>query len=104
MEYLIIELCILLIAIFFHKFYKLKLFENIWQGIFMFGCVLIFGGIWDNYAVYRGHWFYPGEGTLGVFVGYIPLEDYLFIIVVTYIILVGFAYARKFIKNKKIKK
>lgn len=100
MMYLIIELFVLAVAIFFHKFHKLKIFENIWQGVFVFGCALVFGGIWDNYAVYKNHWFYPGEGILGPFLGYIPLEDYFFIIVVTYIILVGYAFSKKKIKIK----
>ncbi len=69
--------------------------------IVMYASVLVIGGIWDNYAVWRGHWFYPGVGTLNLFFGYIPLEDYLFIIVVTYAILVGYEYYKKHIKNIK---
>ena len=96
MEYLIIEICILIIIFSIHKFSKIKLFENKLQLIVIFASTLIIGSVWDNYAVWRGHWFYPGEGTLGIFLGYIPLEDYIFIIVVTYAILVGYKFYEKY--------
>ena len=64
----------------------------------LYASVLIFGAAWDNFAVWKGHWFYPGKGTLGIFLGYIPLEDYIFIIAVTYTIIVGYEYYKKYIK------
>ena len=33
---------------------------------------------WDNYAVARGLWGFARAQTWGVFVGYLPLEEYLF--------------------------
>jgi lycopene cyclase domain-containing protein len=67
----------------------------------MFSPLLIFGSVWDNFAVHKGHWFYPGKGLLGPFIFNIPIEDYIFIIVVTYIILVEYAFSKKFIKKNK---
>ena len=101
MEYLIIEICIFIIIFITQKINKIKLFENKTQLIAIFASTLIIGGIWDNYAVWRGHWFYPGKGILGIFLGYIPLEDYIFIIVVTYAILVGYKFYEKRFANKK---
>ena len=101
MEYLIIEICIFVIIFATQKLNKIKLFENKFQLIAVFASTLIIGGIWDNYAVWRGHWFYPGKGILGIFLGYIPLEDYIFIIVVTYAILVGYKFYEKRFVNKK---
>ena len=100
MEYLLIELGFFILALLFHRIYKLKLFDNFWQGIALFGSVLFFGGLWDNYAVLRGHWFYPGEGILGIFIWKLPIEDYLFILIVTYVIIVGFSFYKKIIKDK----
>jgi len=101
MEYLIIEICIFLIVFITQKRCKIKLFKNKLHLIAIFASTLIIGGIWDNYAVWRGHWFYPGKGILGIFLGYIPLEDYIFIIVVTYAILVGYKYYEKYLVEKK---
>ena len=101
MEYLIIEICIMLVIFSIHKLSKIKLFENKLQLIVIYASTLIIGGLWDNYAVWKGHWLYPGEGTLEIFLGYIPLEDYLFIILVTYAIVVGYAFNKKYLRNKK---
>ena len=101
MEYLIILICILVLAFLTHKLCKIKLFKSKLSAIAIFASTLIVGGVWDNYAVWRGHWFYPGKGTLGIFLGYLPLEDYLFIIIVTYAILVGYKTFEKYLGNKK---
>ena len=38
---------------------------------------------WDIYAVHRGHWFFDPEQVLGIYGPFgIPLEEYLFFIVV----------------------
>lgn len=39
--------------------------------------------IWDAYAIEQGHWFFDREQILGIFGPFgIPLEEYLFFIVV----------------------
>lgn len=39
--------------------------------------------IWDAYAIKQGHWFFDREQILGIFGPFgIPLEEYLFFIVV----------------------
>ena len=39
--------------------------------------------IWDGYAIAQGHWFFDRERTLGIYGPFsIPLEEYLFFIVV----------------------
>ena len=38
---------------------------------------------WDSYAISRGHWFFNPERTLGIYGPFnIPLEEYLFFIIV----------------------
>ena len=38
---------------------------------------------WDIYAVHRGHWFFDPDQVLGIYGPFgIPLEEYLFFIVV----------------------
>lgn len=39
---------------------------------------------WDFFAVGNRIWFFPKEGTLGVIVGGLPLEEYLFMITVAF--------------------
>lgn len=40
---------------------------------------------WDNYAVYSGIWMFPPEKTLGIYLYYVPLEEYLFFFLQTYL-------------------
>ena len=101
MEYLFIELGIFLAIFLMHKLSKVQLFKNKLQMFWTYFTAIIVGVLWDNYAVWRGHWSYSGEGTLGIFLGYIPLKDYFFIILVTYAIIVGYKFYEKILKNKK---
>ena len=45
--------------------------------------ISIFFIIWDAYAIAQGHWFFDREQILGIYGPFcIPLEEYLFFIVV----------------------
>lgn len=51
----------------------------------LFACLatfLVVGVAWDSFAVWRGHWSFGEAYLLGVRVGLLPVEEYLFIIVV----------------------
>lgn len=41
--------------------------------------------LWDNYAVYSGIWMFPPEKTLGIYLWYVPLEEYMFFFLQTYL-------------------
>jgi len=61
--------------------------------------------IWDNYAVYSGIWMFPREKTLGIYFYYVPLEEYLFFFLQTYLTgLVQLFYLFRFYKNGTTKK
>jgi lycopene cyclase domain-containing protein len=95
MEYLIIEAVLILITYLIHKYYNVKIFKSKKQ-MSIFWILIFFGGIvWDNYAVYRGHWFYPGTGTIGINIGLIPFEDYIFMFLVGYGFLVLYTVSNK---------
>ena len=94
-EYLFILLFLFLIAFCFQKYHKIKLFNNRKHILTFSFIVVLIGIIWDNFAVYRGHWFYPGKGILGIFLGLIPLEDYFFILVCAYFVLVVYKVTEK---------
>ncbi|MBU0978068.1 MAG: lycopene cyclase domain-containing protein [Nanoarchaeota archaeon] len=48
---------------------------------------LIIGSIWDSFAIWRGHWTFQGPGLIGVTIGFMPFEEYLFALIVPYFIL-----------------
>ncbi len=56
--------------------------------------------LWDNFAVYSGIWHFPEEKTLGIKLWYVPIEEYAFFFLQTYLTaLVQLAFL--VLKNKK---
>ena len=47
------------------------------------GLFFLVGVVWDTFAIWRGHWIFPA-GNLGITIGLMPLEEYLFILIVPY--------------------
>lgn len=47
----------------------------------------IFGALWDTLAYYKGNWIIPVEKTLGITIGLMPLEDYLFLLISPYFVI-----------------
>lgn len=83
-EYLVILLGIIVVTFFFHKKFQIKLFENNKQMFAFYLIIYAIGTVWDSFAILRGHWNYPGPGLLGIKIGVIPIEDYVFAIAVSY--------------------
>ena len=100
MEYLAIEIVLLLITLWAHTHFKIKLFNSKNHLAIYWGFIFAIGLIWDYFAVFRGHWLYPGKGLIGVFIGSLPIEDYFFILVVTYLILVAYKVSIKLSKKR----
>lgn len=63
--------------------------------------VLIFfiiGVVWDSYAIWRGHWSFGDTGLTGITIGLMPLEEYLFILIVPFWIITTYKVLIKIIK------
>lgn len=64
-------------------YFKLGVFPRIKRAAISILPVSLSFLIWDAYAIKRGHWFFDREQILGVYGPLnIPLEEYLFFIVV----------------------
>lgn len=46
--------------------------------------VAVFFGIWDAYAVWRGHWYFSPEGVWRFRILGLPLEEILFFVVIPF--------------------
>jgi lycopene cyclase domain-containing protein len=58
---------------------------------------------WDAYAIHSGHWRFDREQVLGIFGPFgIPLEEYLFFIVVPFAALMTIEAVRAVKKNWKV--
>jgi lycopene cyclase domain-containing protein len=97
-EYFLCLLLLLLIALFLKFKFKITVFTSAKQTLVFYTVVFVIGTIWDNFSVWRGHWYYPGKGIVGLFIGLIPIEDYFFAIVTTFTVLVLYRVVQKTLK------
>ena len=87
LEYLIILLLIFFITLFLEKKNHIHLYNSKSERFEIVGFFFLFGVIWDTFAIFRGHWFFPLKKTLGITIGLMPLEEYLFILIIPYFII-----------------
>jgi lycopene cyclase domain-containing protein len=63
--------------------------------------VVILMVIWDYYAIINNHWFFDPEKTTGItLIGFLPLEELLFFIIVPIAALLSFEAVRSIKKEK----
>ena len=84
MQYISILLIYLLIAVFIEWKFRIHLYHSIRERIFISLFFLILGVIWDTYAVANRHWIFPGDGLIGIKFGILPIEEYLFFIIMPF--------------------
>ncbi len=99
-EYFLILCAFLLFALFVEFGLRLKVFatrkERFWFTLITF----VIGTIWDTFALSRGHWLFPPGGSLGIKVGLMPIEEYMFILIIPYALLAFRALLLKKLKQR----
>ena len=88
MDYFIIEIILASLTAALHRVFRLHLFQTTKQMFWFWTIVVFFGIFWDAYAIYSGHWQYSDAALIGLRVLNVPLEDFLFVFVVPYFVLV----------------
>jgi len=58
--------------------------------------------MWDQFAIYRGHWSFNPKFLLGPKIGYMPIEEFLFVFVVGYLGLLVYKLLENFLDNNHI--
>ena len=97
-EYLVILIVLLIITIAVDIKYKVKLYSSLRERIIIPLHFFVIGILWDSIAVYRGHWSFEGTGLVGLKIGLLPIEEYLFFLIVPYSILTAYNALKKDIK------
>lgn len=95
MEYLIILILILIGTLILEKKEHVQIYRTRKERWTIPFILFIFGSIWDTYAVWRGHWSFAGPGLIGIRIGLLPLEEYLFMLVVPYAIITYYKFLEK---------
>jgi len=108
MEYFIILILLFLVTLFLETTFKVHLYNSIKERILIPIIFLVIGTIWDSFAVYLGHWSFDYSKMIGIKIGLLPLEEYLFFLIVPYFILTFYRVIinkmeKKSKKNKNIK-
>jgi lycopene cyclase domain-containing protein len=98
MEYLIILLVLLAVGLFIEWKYRVHLYHSRKERIIVTLVFFVIGVLWDSFAIFRGHWDFPGPGLVGLKIGLMPIEEYLFILIVPFWIITMYK-----ILDKKIK-
>ena len=58
-EYLIILIVLLIVALVLEKTHRIHLYHNRKERLEITGLFFIIGVIWDTFAIWRGHWVFP---------------------------------------------
>lgn len=95
-EYFTILAFTFFVALFIQKKNHIHLFNSAKARFLFISFFFIFGTLWDTITIYRGGWIIPVEKTLGITIGLMPLEDYLFMLIGPYLVITIY----KLIDNK----
>ena len=88
MEYLVILISVFLVSMVLKLKYKIQLFKSAKKGLLPTVLLLVIGGLWDSYAILRGYWSFEEEFFIGIDIGVMPLEEYLFMLIIPFLVLV----------------
>ena len=101
LEYSAILLLLLVVTFILEKSNHIHLYHSRKERLEIVGLFFIIGVIWDTFAIWRGHWFFPADKTLGITIGLMPLEEYFFILIIPYFVITVYKLIdSKFRKNK----
>ena len=88
MEYLAILIAVFLVSMSLKLKYKIQLFNSVKEGLLLAILLLVIGGLWDTYAILRGYWSFREQFFIGINIGVMPLEEYLFMLIIPFLVLV----------------
>jgi lycopene cyclase domain-containing protein len=95
LEYLFTLIFVLLICIVVKLRRKLELFKSVKEGLLVIGFLFVIGSIWDSFAILRGYWSFREESFIGINIGVMPLEEYLFMLVIPFLTLTVYRIVRR---------
>ncbi len=95
MEYLLVLVSIFLICMAVKLRYKLQIFKSAKEGAFVLGSLFAIGSCLDSFALLRGYWSFEEKFFVGIKIGVMPLEEYLFMLVIPFLTLTIYRMARK---------
>ncbi len=94
-EYFLILFGLFTVTVFLHLNFKVKIYKSP-KHFFIFNSLNLFlATIWDQIAIARGHWTFSSEFLLGIKIGFMPIEEFLFVLVLSYFALTFYKILEK---------
>jgi lycopene cyclase domain-containing protein len=88
LEYLAILIIVFLVSMSLKLRYRIQLFKSVKEGLLVIISLFVIGALWDSYAILRGYWSFEEEFFIGIDIGVMPLEEYLFMLIIPFLALV----------------
>jgi lycopene cyclase domain-containing protein len=98
MEYFFTLVIIMSLSLFLDIKYHIHLYQSPRERWLIPLLFFIIGSIWDNWAVWRGYWNFEGKRLLGISIGFLPIEEYLFFLIFPYFLLTIYFFFKREIK------
>ncbi len=100
-SYIVVLVFIFLGTVWLEIILKARVYQKFKRLILTIIPVVILMVIWDYYAIVNNHWFFDPEKTTGLtLIGFLPLEELLFFIIVPIAALLSFEAVRSIKKEK----
>lgn len=84
MEYLSILVILFVSAVLVEYRFHIHLYESRKDRVVVTAFFFVVGVVWDTFAIMRGHWSFNEAGLVGIRIGVMPIEEYLFILIVPF--------------------
>ncbi len=91
----------LLVTIVLQLKFKIKLYNSWKERIIIPLVFFVIGMAWDSFAIYREHWSFKGSGLTGIKIWLLPIEEYLFAIIIPYFIITLYKVLNKKFSTSK---
>jgi lycopene cyclase domain-containing protein len=95
MEYMILLISVFLACIAAKFAFKLQLFKSKKNATLTLVSLFIIGSTLDSFALMRGYWNFQQEFFVGITIGVMPLEEYIFLIVIPFLTIVIYRLVNK---------
>ena len=98
MGYILILIGLLITTVFFERKFKVHIYSSKTERFFIPLLFFMVGIIWDTIAVINGHWYFNEDNLVGIKIGVLPIEEYLFFLIIPYFIVVLYKILKQKIK------
>jgi lycopene cyclase domain-containing protein len=87
-----------LISLVANKIARVVVYPKISQALILSVIFILIGYVWEGYCLSHGHWTFNEKILLGTWVGGLPVEEYLFFVIVPYLCISVYKIVGKYFK------